>query len=97
MMVLLVRNFGLALDYVEAFDIVLADGSLNKITRPDGSLPSSDEEKLDREIFWGVLGGNAGSFGVVTSYTFKCIKASDRPNSYGYTTTRQYEKSRFQN
>jgi FAD/FMN-containing dehydrogenase len=92
----LVRNFGLALDYVEAFDIVLADGSLNKITRPDGSLPSSDEEKLDREIFWGVLGGNAGSFGVVTSYTFKCIKASDRPNSYGYTTTRQYEKSRFQ-
>jgi FAD/FMN-containing dehydrogenase len=93
----LVRNFGLALDYVEAFDIVLADGSFHMINRPlNGSLPSSDEEKLDREIFWGVLGGNAGSFGIVTNYTFKCIKDNDHPNSYGYTSTRKYNKIRFQ-
>ncbi|CBN53929.1 MULTISPECIES: FAD-binding protein [Kamptonema] len=93
----LVRNFGLALDYVEAFDIVLADGNLRTVTHPvNGSSPSSDEEKLDREIFWGVLGGNAGSFGIVTSYTFKYIKASDRPNSYGYTALGMYRKSRFQ-
>lgn len=92
----LVRNFGLALDYVEAFDIVLADGSLRTVTRPvNGSLPSSDEEKLDREIFWGVLGGNAGSFGIVTKYKFECIKGADYPNSYGYTTTRKYTKVRY--
>jgi FAD/FMN-containing dehydrogenase len=94
----LVRNFGLALDYVEALDIVLAmDEKLRTVTRPaPDSLPSSEEEKLDREIFWGVLGGNAGSFGIVTNYTFKCIKDTDRPNSYGYTATRQYKKIRFE-
>ncbi len=92
----LVRNFGLALDYVEAFDIVLADGSLRTLTRPvPGSVPSSDQEKFEREIFWGVLGGNAGSFGIVTNYTFKCIEDTDRPNSYGYAATRQYQKIRF--
>jgi FAD/FMN-containing dehydrogenase len=93
----LVRNFGLALDYVEAFNIVLADGKLRTVTRPlSGSVPSSEEEKLNREIFWGVLGGNAGSFGIVTNYTFKCIKATDYPNSYGYAATKQYQKIRFQ-
>jgi FAD/FMN-containing dehydrogenase len=93
----LVRNFGLALDHVEAFDIVLADGNIRTVTRPaHDSLPSSAQDELDREIFWGVLGGNAGSFGIVTNYTFKCIEDTDYPNSYGYTTTRKYEKSRFQ-
>jgi FAD/FMN-containing dehydrogenase len=93
----LVRNFGLALDYVEAFNIVLADGKLRTVTRPvPGSVPASDQEKLDREIFWGVLGGNAGSFGIVTNYTFKCIQARDYPNSYGYAATKEYQKSRFQ-
>jgi FAD/FMN-containing dehydrogenase len=93
----LVRNFGLALDYVEAFDIVLADGKLRTVNRPiQGSLPSSDEEKLNREIFWGVLGGNAGSFGIVTNYTFNCIKDGDYPNSCGYAATKPYKKIRFQ-
>jgi len=92
----LVRNFGLALDHVEEFDIVLADGSLRTVTRPvNGSLPSSDEEKLDQQIFWGVLGGNAGSFGIVTRYKFKCIQDNYRPNSYGYTATRPYKKVRY--
>lgn len=93
----LVRNFGLALDYVEAFDIVLANGEFRKIERPvKGSSPSSDEEKLNREIFWGVLGGNAGSFGIVTNYTFECIQNGSRPNSYGYAATKQYKKIRFE-
>ncbi|QSJ14844.1 FAD-binding protein [Nostoc sp. UHCC 0702] len=92
----LVRNFGLALDHVEEFDIVLADGRFRRVTRPVNiSSPSSDEEKLDREIFWGVLGGNAGSFGIVTGYKFKCIKDSDRPNSYGYTASGSYKKVRY--
>lgn len=93
----LVRNFGLALDFVEAFNIVLADGRLRTVNRPArDSVPSSEEEKLNREIFWGVLGGNAGSFGIVTNYTFNCIKDGDYKNSYGYAANRQYKKIRFQ-
>ena len=92
----LVRSFGLALDYIQAFDIVLADGNLRKVTRPvPGMPPTTPKEKLDKEIFWGVLGGNAGSFGIVTNYTFECVKDSDHPNSYGYSSKARYSKSRY--
>ncbi len=92
----LVRSFGLALDHIEAFDIVLADESLRTVTRPAvSSSPSTDEERLNQEIFWGVLGGNAGSFGIVTNYKFKCIQDSKHPNSYGYSATKKYSKDRF--
>jgi hypothetical protein len=42
-----------------------------------------------------VLGGNAGSFGVVTNYRIECIKDADHPHSYGYAATRKYEKDRY--
>lgn len=92
----LVRSFGLALDYVQAFDIVLADGSRRTVIRPQSDAsPTTADEKLDQEIFWGVLGGNAGSFGIVTNYRFECIKNSDHPNSYGFSAIRKYRKNRF--
>ena len=92
----LVRSFGLALDYIQAFDIVLAGGSSQRITRPvPGVPPTTPEEKLGKEIFWGVLGGNAGSFGIVTNYIFECVKDSDHPNSYGYSSIARYSKSRY--
>ncbi|MEX2126088.1 MAG: FAD-dependent oxidoreductase [Woeseia sp.] len=53
------RRFGLALDNVEAVDIVSADGQLRH---------ASAEE--NEELFWGVRGGG-GNFGVVTSFDFK--------------------------
>lgn len=88
----LVRNFGLALDYVEELDIVLADGTLHTVKRP---APGSSPANPDEQIFWGVLGGNAGSFGIVTNYTFKCIEDSQYKNSFGYAVTRQYKKNRY--
>ena len=92
----LLRSFGLALDFVQAFDIVLANGSQRTVTRPaPDSSPTTADEKLDQEIFWGVLGGNAGSFGIVTNYKFECIKDSDHPNSYGFSAIRKYRKDRF--
>ena len=29
-----IRSFGLFIDHIQAFDIVLADGSLRRVTRP---------------------------------------------------------------
>ncbi len=81
----LCRSFGLALDWVDSFDIILADRKKRTVRR-------SSEDKLDKEIFWGVLGGNAGSFGVVTKYTFKCIQDEHYPGSYGFTSRRFYKK-----
>lgn len=52
------RRFGLALDNVNAVDIVTADGQLRH---------ASAEENPD--LYWGVRGGG-GNFGVVTSFEF---------------------------
>jgi len=88
----LVRSFGLILDRVREFDIVLANGTERTITRPPlGTSPSTPDD----EIFWGVLGGNAGSFGIVTNYKFDCIRDSKHPNSYGYSMMRRYKKDAF--
>lgn len=90
------RSFGLALDYVDAFDIVLADGSFKTIARPQPNvLPTTDEEKLNDELFRGVLGGNAGSFGIITKYIFNAIKDEDHPCSYGMRKIRKYNRVVF--
>lgn len=86
----LLRSFGLTLDYVMELTIVLADGSVRTLQRPNGA-PATDND----ELFWGVLGGNAGSFGIVTNYRFRCIKDDAHPNSYGYSAIRPYEKARY--
>jgi FAD/FMN-containing dehydrogenase len=86
------RSFGLALDYIAEITIVLADGSIKRVKRPAG-YPTTDDDYL----FWAVLGGNAGSFGIVTKYQFQCVRDIDHPNSYGFMATRQYDKTRYKN
>jgi FAD/FMN-containing dehydrogenase len=88
----LLRGYGLALDYVIAFTIVLADGTVRTVQRPAG-VPATD----DGELFWGVLGGNAGSFGIVTNYRIECVRDNEHPNSYGYARMQKYEKGRYKN
>src|SRR5215510_14325157 len=55
---LLLRSYGLALDHVVEFKIYTADGTLQTVRRPQAQDRSS--------LFWGVLGGGPGSFGVLT-------------------------------
>jgi FAD/FMN-containing dehydrogenase len=88
----LLRGFGLALDHVIAFTIVLADGTVRTVQRPAGAVVTDDDL-----LFWGVLGGNAGSFGIVTNYRFKCIRDIDHPHSYGYARMQKYDKDRYTN
>lgn len=87
------RSFGLNADYVQDFDIILADGKNYTITRPK----PNDNNLFNQEIFRGVLSGNAGSFGIVTRYTYKPIKDIDHPESYGFVQTRKYKASVFKN
>ncbi len=75
-----IRGFGLLLDHITGLRIVLADGTIKDLARPNGAPKTPDEE-----LFWGVLGGNAGSFGVVTKYQITCVRDADHPNSYGYS------------
>ncbi len=93
----LIRSFGLTLDYVQSFDIVLGDGTLRTVTRPELKDFSTTDPKVlaNLDLFRGVLGGNAGSFGVITKYVFNGIKDEDHPRSYGFTKTRRYNGDIF--
>ncbi len=86
------RSFGILIDYIESFDIILANCKKITIIRP--RLNSSIKTFNDR-MFWAVLGGNAGSFGVITKFKIRLIQNSKFKNSYGFSISRKYRKSLF--
>jgi FAD binding domain/Berberine and berberine like len=69
---LFTRHFGPFLNQVESFRIVLADGTLHNIVTP-----TSDTSTMNNDIFYAVLGGASGSWGVVTEMTLNTINDDD--------------------
>jgi hypothetical protein len=57
--------------------------------------PTNIKKEFNDKLFTGVLTGNAGSFGVITRYTYKVIKDVDHPNSWGYQKARVYNAEVF--
>ena len=64
-------SHGSGLDHVLQFRMVLADGQVVVVTR----------DNVHKELFFCVLGGFPGSFGIVTEYTLQCIPDSECPHS----------------
>ena len=77
------RLLGLFIDNVKAFTIVTADGQVRRVCKPIVPKPSSEstELALHREIWFAVLGGGPGSFGVVVDVTVKLHWDKDYPES----------------
>ena len=74
---LLGRSFGLFGDHVVAFDIILANGKKRHVLKPGtGQQPGAMDT-----LFWAVLGGGAGSWGVITQYEFEARRDEDYPHS----------------
>ena len=65
---LFTRHFGPFVNRVDSFRIVLADGELHDIVTP-----TNETSKLNNDIFYAVLGGASGSWGVVTEMTLNTI------------------------
>jgi len=74
------RSFGLLIDFLYQFTIVMADGSIKQPKR-------DSEDKADRDLFWAVTGGSPGAFGILTSVVLHPIPDRDWPNSTGYKVT----------
>ena len=92
---LFARSLGLALDYVRRFQIVLADGSVRWIHRPEphGDRCYPAHGNMNERLFFAVLGGGPGSFGIVTEIEFDVITDNNYPRSWGYQHTALYDKA----
>jgi FAD/FMN-containing dehydrogenase len=88
---MLCRAFGLLGDHVQAFRIVTADGEHRTVTR-----------ESDADLFFAVLGGSPGNFGVMTHVTLRVGKDADSagrenyPHSRGLMAMYPYRKSHLQ-
>ncbi|PXF45906.1 FAD-linked oxidoreductase azaL [Gracilariopsis chorda] len=90
-----IRSQGLLVDYVRSFRIVLADSSYIQVYRPN--VDATDKHEHNDDIYYGVLGGGPGSFGVVTEYTYETVHDDDHPYSTGLSCAYMYSKKRFRN
>ncbi|CAK0865172.1 unnamed protein product [Prorocentrum cordatum] len=76
------RAFGLGMDSVTSFRIVLADGAVHTIT-----------ESSDPDLYWAVLGGGPGSWGIILDYTVDGFADADYPHFQTFTFLYPYSRA----
>lgn len=89
---LLARSFGALADQVTSFTIILAGGRKKLIPRPG----SAGSTKRKDDLFWAVLGGGAGSWGVVTEYTLEAHRDADYSESTYWNCMVPYSRTVFE-
>jgi hypothetical protein len=100
---MLTRAFGLLSDYVEGFEIVLANGNHEKVWKPNSPFAPKDLEpdcKLSKEnndLFWAVLGGSPGNFGILTHVLISPLHDEDYPDSRMMKVLTTYTKDKLEN
>lgn len=70
----LIRSFGLFSDHVLAVRIITADGKVQWVERGVAT---------DKELFYAIMGGSPGNYGVITDLLVKAHRDSDHPKSRG--------------
>eukprot|EP00611_Tribonema_gayanum_P029130 TRINITY_DN769_c0_g1_i1.p1 TRINITY_DN769_c0_g1~~TRINITY_DN769_c0_g1_i1.p1 ORF type:complete len:478 (-),score=175.71 TRINITY_DN769_c0_g1_i1:712-1977(-) len=83
------RAFGLFGDHIVAIRIITADQEVRELTR-DSAVAA------DQELFWAVLGGSPGNFGVLTHVTIRPRHDEDHPNAHGMKFYALYKKEKAQ-
>ena len=61
--------FGFAIDYMVAFDMILSDNTKHSIVKPQ-----QNTSQFNDDLFYAVLGGGPGSWGVVTQFQVKPLR-----------------------
>lgn len=83
------RSFGLLSDHIEALELITADGRERVVRR-------GAEDPDDRELFFAVLGGCPGAFGVLTHVILRPLFDRDHPDSRGLKFFQVYSRQRLQ-
>jgi FAD/FMN-containing dehydrogenase len=84
------RSFGLFVDYVVTFRIILADGAMRDVHKPDPAAP----DEVNDGLWFAVLGGGPGSFGVCTQVTMRLLHEREFPASRAYMQTYVWTRKR---
>jgi hypothetical protein len=87
------RSFGLLGDNVVGFEIWTADEK-----GPNKQTIMRDSTKTaDVDLFFAVLGGSPGNFGIVTRVIFKLLRDADHPHSRGLKILAPFNQAALQN
>ncbi|KAH7053624.1 hypothetical protein BKA57DRAFT_525571 [Linnemannia elongata] len=78
------RSFGLLADYVQKVRIITADGQVRWVERG---------RTEDKDLFYAILGGSPGNFGVLTDVTLNVLKDEDHPESRGFRALFLYSEA----
>ncbi|HAV76748.1 MAG TPA: hypothetical protein DCX53_05270 [Anaerolineae bacterium] len=71
------RAFGLFSDQIVSFEIFLADGTKRVVA-------ADSPDQFDKDLFFAVLGGGPGNYGIVTRITVRPYRDSDHRYSRAY-------------
>jgi len=77
------RSLGLGMDWIFRIRIITADGIIRDVFK-------DSKCRKERDLFWAILGGSPGSFGVIIEYEFIPIYDNDYPYSSYYAYTQIY-------
>ena len=96
------RSFGLMIDHVVAMTLVIAPktkggkASVVNLEKPDPDMPESADQRQNDELWYAVVGGGTGSFGVVIDVTLKPLWSGDYPHSRVCNTVMVYTPEKYQ-
>ena len=93
---MIARAFGLMCDHVEGFEIVLADGTHNKIWRPNSFHVPDDTAKDNDDLYWAVLGGSPGNFGILTHLQIRPLHDDTYGGSHAMKVATPYTKEKLE-
>lgn len=78
---MLSRSIGMFIDFVESFRMIVASGESVLVRKPHPGQTSAEND----EMYFCVLGGSPGNFGIVTEVTARLVWDSQFPESRMYT------------
>jgi FAD/FMN-containing dehydrogenase len=92
------RAFGFLCDHITECTIYMAPKEVGEEPQKVIVTKPTEEKKGDKnfDLWWAILGGSPGNFGIITEIKIKGIKDADHPHVHAMTIACHYTKKTFQ-